>query len=96
MDKESLQRIVKKLSNELIDMKKSSGEGSSSPNKVFRFPPKKHKTTPSSHKTNSFHIEGINMEDIFQALQMWEIKNMNEVNDEREENQEQHRTTSRF
>jgi hypothetical protein len=52
MDMEALQRIVKKLSNELIDLKKSGGEGSSSQKKFFRFPPKKDKNTPPTNKTN--------------------------------------------
>jgi hypothetical protein len=46
MDMEALQRIIKKLSNDLIDLKKSSGEGSSNPKKFFRFPPKKDKNSP--------------------------------------------------
>jgi hypothetical protein len=46
MDMESLQRIVKKLSNEIIDLKKNHGEGSSNPKKFFKFQPKKDKSTP--------------------------------------------------
>jgi predicted nucleotide-binding protein (sugar kinase/HSP70/actin superfamily) len=34
MDMESLQRIVKKISNDLIDLKKQSGEGYSSTGKI--------------------------------------------------------------
>jgi hypothetical protein len=41
MEMDTLQRIVKKLSNELIDLKKSGGEGYSSQKKLFRFPPNK-------------------------------------------------------
>jgi hypothetical protein len=40
MNMESLQRIIKKLSNDLIDLKKGGGEGSSIQKKFFRFPPK--------------------------------------------------------
>jgi hypothetical protein len=40
--------LSKKLSNELIDLKKTDGEGSSNSTKFFRFPPKKDKiTTPN-------------------------------------------------
>jgi hypothetical protein len=53
MDMEALQRIVKKLSNEIIDLKKNSGEGSSNPKKFFKFQPKKDKNTPPTNKTNS-------------------------------------------
>jgi hypothetical protein len=89
MDMESLQRIVKKLSNEMIDLKKSGGEGSSSQKNFFRFPPKKDKNTPPTNKTNPSQEDGINMEDIFQALQTWATKNMTEVKDEGEEIKEQ-------
>jgi hypothetical protein len=50
MDMEALQRIVKKLSNELIYLKKSGGEGSSSQNKFFRFLPRKIKILPQPIK----------------------------------------------
>jgi hypothetical protein len=49
MDMEALQRIVKKLSNELIDLKKSSGEGYYIQKNFFRFPPKKDKNTPPTN-----------------------------------------------
>jgi hypothetical protein len=42
MDMESLHRIIKKLSNDLIDLKKGGGEGSSRKKKFFRFPHKKY------------------------------------------------------
>jgi hypothetical protein len=41
MDMESLQRIIKKLSNEIVDMKRNIGEGTSNTKKFFKFPPKK-------------------------------------------------------
>jgi hypothetical protein len=49
MDMEALQRIVKKLSNELIDLKKSGGEGYYIQKNFFRFPPKKDKNTPPTN-----------------------------------------------
>jgi hypothetical protein len=42
MDMEAPQIIVKKISNELIDLKKTIGEGSSNSNIFLRFPPKKY------------------------------------------------------
>jgi hypothetical protein len=54
MDMESLQRIVEKHSNELIDLKKSGGEGSSSHKNVFIFPPKKDKSTPLTNKNKPY------------------------------------------
>jgi len=89
MDMESLHSIIKKLSNDLIDLKKGSGEGSSSQKKIFRFPPKKYKITPPTNKTTPPQTEGINMDYIVQDLQTWETKNMIEVDEEGEENQEQ-------
>jgi hypothetical protein len=59
---EALQIIVKKLSNEIIDMKNNCGEGSSNPKKFFIFTPKKEKSTPPTTKNNpSFrrHKHGI-------------------------------------
>jgi hypothetical protein len=85
MDMESLQRIIKKLSNDLVDLKKGGGEGSSSQKKLFRFPSKKDKNMPPTNKTTPSQTEGINMEDIVQALQTWETENMTEVDDEGEE-----------
>jgi hypothetical protein len=64
MDMEALQRIIKKSSNDLIDLNKSSGEGSSNPNKLFRFPPKKDETSPPTNKISTPRSYGINMEDI--------------------------------
>jgi len=52
MDMEALQRIVKKIYNKMIDLKKSGGEISSSQNKCFIFSPKKDKSTPLTNKTN--------------------------------------------
>jgi hypothetical protein len=89
MDMESLQRIIKKLSNDLVDLKRGSGEGSSNQKKFFKFPPKKDKNTPPTNKTTPSQMEGINMEDIVQALQTWETKNMTETTDEGEGSQEQ-------
>jgi hypothetical protein len=88
MDMESLQRIVKKLSNELIYLKKNSGEGSSNPKKFFKFQSKKDKSTPPFKKTPS-PSDGINMEDIVQALQHWAMKNLTESKDEEEGENEQ-------
>jgi len=70
IDVESLQRIVNNLSNKIIDMKKHCGEGSSNPNKFFKFQPKREKST-STTKTDP-PSEGINMEYFFQALKVWE------------------------
>jgi len=53
MDIESLQRIILKLSNDLIDLKKCGGEGYSSQKKLFRFPPKKYKNMPPTNITTS-------------------------------------------
>jgi hypothetical protein len=39
MDMESIQRIINKLSNNLIDLKKGGGEGYSSQKKFFSTPP---------------------------------------------------------
>jgi predicted Mrr-cat superfamily restriction endonuclease len=50
MDMETLQRIVKKISNELIDLKKNGAEGSSSSKNFFRFPPNKDKSTLPTKK----------------------------------------------
>jgi hypothetical protein len=86
MDMEALQRIIKKISNELIDWKKNDGEGSSSLKKCFIFPPQKYKSTPPTNKTNPSQVDVINMEYIFQSLQNWAIENMTEVKDEGEEN----------
>ena len=88
MDMESLQSIINNLSNDLVDPKKGSGEGSSSQKKLFRFPLKKYKNMPPTNKTTPSRMEGINIEDIFQALQTWEKKNMTETADEGEEIQE--------
>jgi len=68
IDMEALQRIVKNISNEIIDMKNNYGQGSSNTKKFFRFPPKKsipptNKTTPPS--------EGLNGEDFIQAFKAW-------------------------
>jgi hypothetical protein len=68
IDMKELQRILKKISNEIIDMKKNCGEFPSNTNKFFRFPPKKsipptNKTTPPS--------EGLNGEDFIQAFKAW-------------------------
>jgi hypothetical protein len=59
MDMESLQRIVKKLTNDIVDMKRNVGEGTSTKN-FFKTPFKK--TTPPTNKTTP-PTEGINMED---------------------------------
>jgi hypothetical protein len=64
MDMESLRRIGKILSNELIDLKKHNGEVSSNTRKVFKFRSKKGNITPPIKKTNPSTSEGINMEDI--------------------------------
>ena len=82
MDMESLHWIIKKLSNDLIDLNKGGEEGSSSQKQIFRFPPKKDKNTPPTNKTTPSQTKVINMEDIFQALQTWEIDNMTEVDEE--------------
>jgi hypothetical protein len=86
---EALQRIVKKLSNEIIDLKKNCGEGSSNPKKFFIFTPKKEKSTPPTTKTTP-PSEGINMEDFVQALKAWEIDTQNESKEEEEGEAEQH------
>jgi hypothetical protein len=67
MDMEALQIIVKKPSNEIVQLKKKPTESSSNPKKFFKFQPKKEKRTPTNN-TNSSTLEGINREDIFQAL----------------------------
>jgi len=51
MEMESLQRIIKKLSNEIIDMNQNLGEGTSNTNKFFIFPPKQ--STPPTLKNTS-------------------------------------------
>jgi hypothetical protein len=71
MDMKSLQIIVKKLSNELIYLKKHNGEGSSTTMKLFKFQYNKDKSTPPINNMNPYSSKGINMEDIFQALQHW-------------------------
>jgi hypothetical protein len=68
MHMESLQIIVKKLSNEIIDLEKNPREGSSNPKKFFKFHPKKDKSTPHTNKTNGSAPDGINMEYIVQSL----------------------------
>jgi hypothetical protein len=88
MDMESLHRIIKKLCNDLVDLKKGGGEGSSSQKKFFKFLPKKDKKTPPTNKTTPSQIEGINMEDIVQSLPTWETKYRTEAIDEGEESQE--------
>jgi hypothetical protein len=50
MNMESLQWIIKKLSNDLIDLKKGGGEGSSSQKKFLRFPPNKDKISLPTNK----------------------------------------------
>jgi hypothetical protein len=62
---EALHIIVKKLTNEIIDLKKNCGEGSSNPNFVFKFQPKKEKSTPPANKATPPYLEDIKMEDIF-------------------------------
>jgi hypothetical protein len=67
MDMESLQRIVKKLTNDIVDMKRNVGEGTST-KKIFKTPFKKN--NPPTNKTTP-PTEGINMEDfinMFKAL----------------------------
>lgn len=71
IDVEALQIIVRKLSNEIIHMKKNCGEGSTNPNKFFKFQPKKEKSTHPTTKTTP-PSEGINMEDFVQALKSLE------------------------
>jgi hypothetical protein len=83
---ESLQRIVKKIFNEIIDMKNNCGEGSSNPKKIFIFPPKK--STPPTTKISS-HVEGINIEDFLQVLKYWENDTRTESKEEEEGEQEQ-------
>jgi hypothetical protein len=61
MDMESLQRIVNKLSNKLIDLKKHNGEGSSNTKNFFKFQSKKDKSTPPVKKMTPSTSEGINM-----------------------------------
>jgi hypothetical protein len=41
LDMEILQRIIKKLSNEIVDMNRNTREGTSNTKKLFKFPPKK-------------------------------------------------------
>jgi hypothetical protein len=93
MDMESLQRIVKKLSNELIDLKKHNREGSSNTKKVFKFPSKKDKSTPPVNKTTPSASEGINMEDIVQSLQHWATENITESKEGEEYEKEQSEQT---
>jgi hypothetical protein len=50
MDMESLQRIVKKLSNELIDLKKNGGEGSSNSKNFLDFLPRNIRVLPQPIK----------------------------------------------
>jgi hypothetical protein len=69
MDMESLQRIIKKLSNELVDLKRGNGEVSSNHKIFFKFPPKKDSNTLPTNKSSPSKMKGINMEDIVQALQ---------------------------
>jgi hypothetical protein len=69
MDMESLQRIIKNLSNDLVDLKKGSGEGYSSQKKFFRFPPR-NKKLPPTNKTTPSQTEGINMEDISRPFKL--------------------------
>jgi hypothetical protein len=69
MEKESLHRIVNKLCNELIDLKKQNGGGSSITRKNFKFKSKKYKRTPTVKKMTYFSLEGTNMEYIVQSLQ---------------------------
>jgi hypothetical protein len=64
MDMESLQRIIKNLSNDLVDLKRGNGEGSSNQKRFFKFPPKKDSNTPPTNKASPSQMEGINMEDI--------------------------------
>jgi hypothetical protein len=64
MDMESLQRIVKKLTNEIVDMKKIIRENI--PTRVFFKTPFR-KTIPPTNK-NPSPIEGINMEDIVNVI----------------------------
>jgi hypothetical protein len=71
-DMEALQRISKKLSTEIIDLKNNCGEGSSKPKNFFKFQPKKEKSTPPTNKTTPPSLEGINMEDFYQSFQYWE------------------------
>jgi len=68
MDMKSLQKIAKKLSNELIDLKKHNGEDSSNTKNFFRFQSKKYKSTPPVKKMNPSSLKGINMEEISQVL----------------------------
>jgi hypothetical protein len=89
-DMEALQRIVKKLSNEIIDLKNNCGEGSSNPNNFFKFQPKKEKSTPPTNKTTPPSLEGINMEDFFQSFQAWESVKKTKSKDEGEGEDEQH------
>jgi len=67
IDMEAFQRIVKKLSNEIIDLKKNCGEGSSNPKKGFEFQPKKLESTPPTTKMTP-HSKGTNMEYFVQSL----------------------------
>ena len=65
MNMESLQRIIKNISNELFGLKRGNGEGSSNQKRFFKFSPKKYSNTPTTSKASSSHMEGIDMEDIF-------------------------------
>ena len=64
MDMENLQRIVKNISNEIVHLKKSLGEGPFT--KYYSWPPFK-TTFPPTNQTSP-PIEGINIEDFMNAF----------------------------
>jgi hypothetical protein len=59
-------------------------EKSSNNNNFFKFQSKKDKSTLPFNKTTPSSSDGINMEDIFQALQHWATEKLIESKDEEE------------
>jgi hypothetical protein len=49
---ESLQRIIKNLSNDLVDLKRGNGEGYSNHKMFFKFPLKKDSNNPPTNKAS--------------------------------------------
>ena len=65
-DIEGLQRMFKQLSNEIIDLKKSSGEGTSGRG-LFRFPDKKHFPPKQHSPPKNINIQDYSMDNFCQA-----------------------------
>jgi len=82
MDMESLQRMVKNISNEIININKIVGEGTSNTKKFFKLTP--NKITPPTIKPIP-PMKGINVEYFINVFKAWENDTSTYEKEEEEE-----------